>query len=226
MINTEKYLKELRSFCWENNFNPEQMQLEHLAYFADLLAKKNEKLNLVSRRDVNHVVENHIFLSAYISKFLPDKCSNFLDIGTGGGLPGIPLAIVRPEMQGVLVDSTGKKIDAVKNFLDDLKLNNAIAENCRVESPEFISKYSDTFDLIVSRSTVPLILLFRYSLPLIKNKAYIAAIKGGDLQDEFKKAEMKYKTFIKKCTVFELSYKPTNARNERDKKLILLELNK
>jgi 16S rRNA (guanine527-N7)-methyltransferase len=132
---------------------------------------------------------------------------------------------MRPEMKGVLVDSTGKKIEAVKEFVNKLKLSNVIAINDRAESPEFIFKYKESFDLVISRATVPLIILFRYALPLIKEKSFLVAIKGGDVDEEFKKAEMKYKAFIKKSTIFELYYKPSNIRNQKGKKLILLELN-
>lgn len=226
MDQQEQYLRELKVLFWENGINPDEYQLERLALFANLVVNKNNKLNLISRKDIDKIVENHIFISALISEFLPAKVSKFLDIGTGGGFPGIPLAITRPILKGVLVDSTSKKIDAVKEFVNKLKLNNVIVENSRVESEDFISKYSNSFDLVVSRATVPLIILFRYSLPLIKEKAYIAAIKGGDLNDEFKTAELKYKAHIKKSTVFELSYKPSNIRNEKGKKLVLIEINK
>ncbi len=222
----EQFLKELNSFFWENAFNPDIMKVERLAYFADLVVDKNESVNLISRRDADKIIENHIFISSYISKYIPEKCTNFLDIGTGGGFPGIPLAIVRPELKGVLVDSTTKKIDAVKEFIDKLKLGNVKAENMRVESDEFKEKYANTFDLVVSRATVPLIILFRYAIPLIKDKAYLAAIKGGNLDEEFQKAEMKYKSYIRKSTVFDLSYKPSNIRNQKGKKLVLLELHK
>jgi 16S rRNA (guanine527-N7)-methyltransferase len=211
---------------WENSLNPDEYQLERLAHFSNLVAQKNTKLNLISRKDVIKIVENHVFLSSLIAEFLPHKISRFLDIGTGGGFPGIPLAITRPVMRGVLADSTTKKIEAVKDFINKLKLNNVVAENCRVESEEFKAKYADNFDLVVSRATVPLIILFRYSLPLLKEKGYIAAVKGGDLMEEFKTAELKYKAHIKKSTLFELSYKPTNTRNEKGKKLILIEINK
>jgi 16S rRNA (guanine527-N7)-methyltransferase len=227
MIDTrDQYLKQLQAFYWDNGFNPDIMKMERLAYFADLVTEKNEKVNLISRKDISSIIENHVFLSSFISKFLPEKCTNFIDVGTGGGFPGIPLAIMRPESKGVLIDSTGKKIDAVKEFIDKLKLGNVTAVNDRVESPEFIAQYSNYFDLFISRATVPLIILFRYALPLIKEKSFLAAIKGGDIEDEFKKAELKYKPYIKKSTIFELSYKPTNVRNQKGKKLILLELNK
>ena len=222
----EIYLKELQNFCWDNGFNPEPMRNERLSFFADLIVEKNKNLNLISKRDVENIIENHIFISAYITKFFPDKLSRFLDIGTGGGFPGIPIAIMRPDFRGVLVDSTIKKIEAVKDFIDKLKLSNVVAESARVESPEFIEKYKESFDLVVSRAVVPIIILFRYSLPLVKNKAFIIAMKGGNLDEEFKKAELKYKSFIKKSTVFELAYKPTNLRNKKGKKLVVIEIQK
>lgn len=222
----EQYLRELKMLFWENSINPDEYQLERLANFAVLVSQKNSKINLISRRDIQKIIENHVFVSSYISEFIPPRVTKFLDIGTGGGFPGIPLAITRPTLRGVLADSTTKKIEAVKEFISKLKLNNVVAENLRVESEEFKRKYADSFDLVVSRATVPMLILFRYALPLIKEKAYIAAAKGGDLIEEFKNAELKYKAFIKKSTIFELAYKPSNARNEKGKKLILIEITK
>ena len=226
MKKRKDYIKELKTLFWENQINITDYQIERMAHFAELLVQKNEVVNLVSRRDVENIIENHIFISSFITEFLPASANRFLDIGTGGGLPGIPLAITKPLMRGVLVDSTGKKTDAVQGFLQKLKLGNLVVENSRVESDEFIKKHSNKFNLIVSRGTVPLIILFRYSLPLIKEKAYLAAIKGGKLEEEFKTAELKYKSHIKKSTIFDLSYKPNNIRNKKGKKIILLELTK
>jgi len=222
----DQYLKELNVFCWENGFNPEPTRTERLAYFAQLVVEKNKKINLISKRDIDSIIEKHIFISAYISKYLPEKVTKFLDIGTGGGFPGIPLAIMRPDIRGVLADSTLKKVEAVKDIIDKLKLSNVIAENHRVESEEFISRHGNSFDLIVSRATVPLIILFRYAVPLMKEKAFLFAMKGGDLSEEFSKAELKYKSYIKKSTVYDLHYKPTNIRNQKGKKLVLIELQK
>lgn len=220
----EQYLRELKMLFWENSLNPDEFQLERLANFALLVTQKNSKVNLISRRDIPKIIENHVFISALVSEYLPPKATKFLDVGTGGGFPGIPLAITRPMLKGVLVDSTAKKIEAVKDFISKLKLNNLIAENYRVESDEFLQKYSNSFDLVISRATVPLIILFRYALPLIKEKGFIISMKGGDIADEFKTAELKYKANLKKSTVFELTYKPNNVRNEKGKKLILMEI--
>lgn len=222
----EKYLRELNGFFLENGMTMDRFQVERLAHFAQLLVEKNEQINLVSRKDVDNIVENHVFLSAMVSQFVPQKVNRFIDIGTGGGLPGIPLAITHPLLRGVLVDSTGKKVNAVEDFVEKLKLSNLIAENSRVESDDFKMKYKDTFDLAISRGTVPLIILFRYAIPLLKEKSYIISVKGGNLEEEFKTAEMKYKAYIKKSTIFELAYKPGNLRNKKGKKLILLEITK
>lgn len=224
MEKEEKYLLQLKKIFWENDVHPDEYQLERMARYADLVVNKNQTVNLISRKDEDQIIENHIFISALISEFMPEKVTSFLDIGTGGGFPGIPLSIIRPMMRGVLVDSTSKKIDAVSEFIKTLKLSKLKAENSRVEDDAFKVKYAKKFDLIVSRATVPLVILFRYALPLIKDKAYIMAIKGGDLTKEFKTAETKYGAYIKKHTIIELAYKPSNGRNEKDKKLVLLEL--
>lgn len=222
----EQYLRELKQLFWANSITPNIYQLERLAHFAALLREKNETVNLISRRDIKNIIENHVFISALISEYLPDKGTKFLDIGTGGGFPGIPIAIMNQFLRGVLVDSTAKKIDAVREFISKLKLSNIVAENNRVEDEKFKEKYANSFDIVVSRATVPLIILFRYALPLVKNKAYIISVKGGKLDEEFAKAEMKYKSYIKKSTIFDLSYKPNNIRNTKGKKLIVLELSK
>ncbi len=226
MKTQKEYLKEIKSYFWENQLSISEYQIERLAHFADLVVKKNQDVNLISRKDEENIIENHIFVSTFITEYLPASVNNFLDIGTGGGFPGIPLAIIRPLMKGVLVDATGKKIDAVKEFINKLKLSNVIAENFRVESEEFIKQHKNKFDMVVSRGTVPLIVLLRYSIPLIKEKAYLLAIKGGHIDEEFNTAILKYKPHIKKSTVFELAYKPTNLRNIKGKKLILLEITK
>ena len=224
MEKENQYLIELKKIFWENDIHPSEDQLERMARYAELLVGKNKIVNLISRKDEAKVIENHIFISAFVAGYMPERVTKFLDIGTGGGLPGIPFAIMNPLLRGVLVDSTKKKIDAVSDFVKTLKLSKIKAINGRVESPEFIEEYSQKFDLIVSRATVPLVILFRYALPLIKDRAYIMAIKGGDLTEEFRTAKIKYGSYIKRHTTFELAYKPSNLRNANEKKLVLMEL--
>lgn len=225
-VTQEDLLRQIHAFYWENGQNPEITQMERLAYFADLVLDKNESVNLISRKDSDNIIENHVFISSYLTQYIPEKCTNFLDIGTGGGFPGIPLAIMMPQLKGVLIDSTKKKIEAVNEFKDKLMLNNVRTEAMRVESDEFIEKYKNSFDLIVSRATVPLIILMRYALPVIKEKAFLLSLKGGDISKEYEKMSIKYGPYIKKSTIYELHYKPSNIKNIKGKKLVLLELHK
>ena len=92
----DQYLKELNVFCWENGFNPEPTRTERLAYFAQLVVEKNKKTNLISKRDIESIVEKHVFISAYISKYLPEKVTKFLDIGTGGDFQAYRLQLCDP----------------------------------------------------------------------------------------------------------------------------------
>ncbi len=226
MTKQKEFFEELNNLFWENNLIKDSLKLERLSYFAQLVVKKNEEINLISRKDIKNIIENHVFLSALISQYVPEKASYFVDIGTGGGFPGIPVAIMKPNLKGVLVDSITKKINAVSEFVDKLKLYNVKTEKGRVESPEFIEKYKNSFNLVLSRAVVPLAVLIRYSLPIMQERATLISIKGGDLQNELKTAELKYKSNIRKSTIYELAYKPNNAKNEKGKKLITLELTK
>ena len=220
------YLREITRFFWENDEHPDNSQMEELARYAQMIVQKNQIINLISRKDTNAIIENHIWISAYISKFIPERCKHFLDIGTGGGFPGIPVAIMRPDMTGVLADSIRKKTDAVKEFADKLMLGRVTVANTRVEDPEFIARHRSSFDLVISRATDELITLVRYALPVIKQRAYLIAIKGGDMTEELATMASKYEPFIRKSTIFELHYKPTNIRNVKEKKLVMLELSK
>jgi 16S rRNA (guanine527-N7)-methyltransferase len=218
------YFKQLSALYWENGDVPEEIILERLAHFAELVVEKNHVINLISRRDIESVIENHIFISSFITKFIPERCTRFLDIGTGGGFPGIPVAITRPILRGVLVDSVKKKTDVVHGFIDKLMLTNLRVECSRVEEPEFMNKYKNSFDLIISRATVPLLMLIRYALPLMKDSACLLAMKGGELKDELKKASARYATHIRKSVVYDLHYRPNNIKNVKGKKLVFLEL--
>jgi len=147
----------------------------------------NAKINLISRTDIEHLYERHILHSLAIAKFnrfLPG--TKILDIGTGGGFPGIPLAIFFPEVQFTLVDSIGKKIKVVQDIITQLELKNAIAVCGRVETVE------GEFDYAVSRATAPLNELYRWCHTKISRKQQnaipngIICLKGGDLKEELR----------------------------------------
>ncbi len=165
-------------------------QKEHFAALQGLYSEWNEKINVISRKDIEQLYERHVVHSLAIYKFLPfQPGSKILDIGTGGGFPGIPLAIMMPDVQFHLTDSIGKKIKVVQEVADALGLKNVKAEHIRSEQVK--SKY----DFVVSRAVAELKMLLAWSngKVLKDNKNALPngliCLKGGDLKDELKEVK-------------------------------------
>lgn len=172
----EKYFPEL---------SPEQRA--RFAQLPDLYAEWNAKINVVSRQDIENLTERHVLHSLAIAKaFRFNAGAQVLDLGTGGGFPGIPLAIFFPETQFTLVDGTGKKIKVVQEVAAAIGLQNVAAMHARVEDLKMPGK----FDFVLSRGVAPLVQLLGWGQRLLKRKqshAYpngIIALKGGNLRPE------------------------------------------
>ena len=164
-----------------------QEQKEKYSKLVELYKYWNSKVNLISRKDIDNLEINHILHSLSIVKIVIFKDStSVLDVGTGGGLPGIPLAIFFPKVNFTLIDSIGKKIKVVKSICSELSINNVNAINDRVEN------HLDHYDFILSRAVTRMDNFyklvyknFRYdSSNKIKNG--IISLKGGDLDEELK----------------------------------------
>ena len=162
-------------------------QKEKYSKLVELYKYWNSKVNLISRKDIDNLEINHILHSLSIVKIVIFKDStSVLDVGTGGGLPGIPLAIFFPKVNFTLIDSIGKKIKVVKSICSELSINNVNAINDRVEN------HLDHYDFILSRAVTRMDNFyklvyknFRYdSSNKIKNG--IISLKGGDLDEELK----------------------------------------
>ncbi|MCB0465864.1 MAG: 16S rRNA (guanine(527)-N(7))-methyltransferase RsmG [Aequorivita sp.] len=163
------------------------IQKNQFEMLQELYKDWNLKINVVSRKDIDELYLRHVLHSLGISKiqpFLPD--SNILDVGTGGGFPGIPLAILYPEVQFHLVDSIGKKIKVVEEVVEGLQLKNVKPTNARVES------VSGKYDFIVSRAVAQMETFVHWVDGKIAKKSLhdrkngILYLKGGDLTEELK----------------------------------------
>lgn len=149
-----------------------------------MLLEWNKKVNLVSRKDQESVLTKHALHSLSIALFHEFKPKErVLDLGTGGGLPGIPLAIAFPETYFLLIDSIGKKINACSDMIGRLGLKNVLAQKSRADELRNVK-----FDVIVSRQVAPMPELCAWCRPLLKKGGKLLCLKGGDLEDEIGQA--------------------------------------
>ena len=156
-----------------------------------LYAEWNERVNLVSRKDMENLYERHILHSLGIAKVVQFKAgTRIVDVGTGGGFPLVPLAVLFPKCTFHGIDGTGKKITAVKGIIDGLGLTNCTAEQVRSED------HKKKYDVIVSRAVTTLPEFIRMAKPLYtKGEAQLYALKGGELADELLPLKQKYRVF-------------------------------
>ena len=184
--------------CFKINFTPLEIilkyfpdlnpdQIKSFEKLADVYKDWNTKINVVSRKDVDEIYLRHVLHSLAIGKFIQFKSgSKIIDVGTGGGFPGIPLAILFPEVQFTLVDSIAKKIKVVNEVVSALSLTNVTSINDRVE------KTTGQYDFIISRAVAAMPTFVHWTKGKIAKvskhdlKNGIIYLKGGDLTEELK----------------------------------------
>lgn len=170
-----------------------EKQKEQFTQLAEVYPFWNDQINVISRKDIESLYLKHVLHSLGIAKFITEFTpgTRILDVGTGGGFPGIPLAIMFPEVQFHLVDSIGKKIKVVRQVAAALGLTNVEADHIRAE------QLDDKYDFVVSRAVTRL----ADFAPWIRNKFEkrdkngvpngILYLKGGDLTEEIKESKLK-----------------------------------
>ena len=193
-----------------NGLKLEPQQVQTLSSYASLLQDWNAKVNLISRKDQDNLWGGHILhsLAVLLRLGLPAGLS-MLDLGTGGGLPGLPLAIARPDIHFTLLDSIRKKTAALEDIVARLPVSNIQVVNARAEEFPRTASSTSQFHIIISRAVAPLADLLKWSRGLFEKRErraveligvpgrtvvqtpFVAALKGGDLSDEIRAARLK-----------------------------------
>ena len=175
--------------------NLSEQQKTQFAALYDLYTDWNSKINVISRKDITNLYEHHVLHSLGIAKvinFTPD--TQIMDLGTGGGFPGIPLAILFPEVQFHLVDSIGKKVKVATEVANAIGLKNVTFRHCRAEEEK------RKFDFVVSRAVMPLDDLIKIIRKNIRQEQHnvlpngLICLKGGELEQET--MPVKHKTML------------------------------
>lgn len=168
--------------------NLTEQQQEQFRQLGPLYQDWNQKINVISRKDIDNIYEHHVFHSLAIAAVIRFRAnSEILDLGTGGGFPGIPLAILFPDTKFTLIDGTLKKIKVVKEVKEAIGLKNVEAMQMRAEELK-----KRRFDFVITRAVARLPQLVQWSERLLKSKHVhplpngLIALKGGRVQEEIK----------------------------------------
>jgi 16S rRNA (guanine527-N7)-methyltransferase len=213
-------LIKLWTLCSSNGIILDADMRENISRYAGELQYWNSKVNLISRKDEDNILERHILHSlSILSFFEPKQKARVIDVGTGGGLPGIPIKIARPDLFVHLIDSIGKKIKMTSMFASHTGLKNISAINTRVE--EYHQKTNEKFDLVISRAVARSTKLVRWTKHLVKKETKFIFLKGGDLTEEIEELKDEHNNL--KVEVKPLKLIGYDRFYEEDKKIILIE---
>ena len=181
------------------------IQIEQFSKLKKIYSEWNNKINIISRKDIDNIYERHILHSLVIAKFIKfNNRTTVLDLGTGGGFPGIPLSIIFPDVNFILVDSIRKKIVVVDEIINSLKLKNVKSEWSRAENLDY------KYDFLVTRAVAKMSLLIEWSKGKFNKNSNnqiangIIALKGGNVDEELKNIQQKKIVDIK--DIFDTHY--------------------
>ncbi len=204
-------MEELKKYFTQKKYE-ERKRVEELLplyreYMINIL-EWNKKINITSIREEKDFIKKHYIDSLCLLKYKEwfQPKTKVIDIGTGGGFPGIPLALFFKEVNFTLVDSVGKKIDVVKNSIEKLPLSNVTLLKERAENIGRLPLYREKYDLCVSRAVAPLLLLSEICLPLVKIGGRFISYKGEEGEGERKDAEKAIAILGGKIEIMDFSF--------------------
>ncbi|MBU3190058.1 16S rRNA (guanine(527)-N(7))-methyltransferase RsmG [Clostridium bowmanii] len=182
-----KYFDILNQASRNEGLEFNEKKYEQFMKYKDLIKEWNEKVNLTAIKEDEEIIKKHFIDSMKVFKFQGLKnAKTVIDIGTGGGFPGIPMKIIKPEINIVLLDSLNKRINFLNEVILNLQLEKIKAIHGRAEDFAQDRQYREKFDVAVSRAVANLTVLSEYCLPYVKVGGYFVAMKGPAVEEEIK----------------------------------------
>lgn len=183
-----EFCKEIEKKSSKIDINLDNEICNKLYNYMNLLLEWNEKINLTAITDEKEIILKHFIDSFTINKFI-NSGDIMLDIGTGAGFPGLPIKIIRPEVDVFLMDSLNKRINFLNEVIESLQLKNIEAFHSRAEEMAKNNKFREKFDVVTSRAVAKLNILLEYMLPYTKINGKCLCMKGPNIEEEIKEAE-------------------------------------
>ncbi len=183
-----EFCKEIEEKSSKIDINLDNEICNKLYNYMNLLLEWNEKINLTAITDEKEIILKHFIDSFTINKFI-NSGDKMLDIGTGAGFPGLPIKIIRAEVDVFLMDSLNKRINFLNEVIESLQLKNIEAFHSRAEEMAKNNKFREKFDVVTSRAVAKLNILLEYMLPYTKVNGKCLCMKGPNIEEEIKEAE-------------------------------------
>ena len=198
----------LKKATSEIGINLNDTQLDKFQKYYEILIERNKVMNLTAITEVNDVVTNHFVDTISLIKYFDLNNKKIIDVGTGAGFPGIPLAIILENTEFTLMDSLNKRINFLNDVIELCELNNVTTIHSRAEDLGRNVEYREKFDICVSRAVANLSTLLEYCIPFVKVGGSFISYKSGDVDEEIvasKSSQDKLSCIIDKKISFTLN---------------------
>lgn len=183
-------MKQLKKALEELGLPDDEITLKKFEAYRDKILEWNKMVNITAVTEPSDFTKKHFIDSLLCTKSIEyQQATEIIDIGTGGGFPGVPLAIISPEKQFVLADSLNKRLKIVDTLCQEIGINNVTVVHGRAEELGRSKRYREKFDLCVSRAVARLDVLSEYCLPFVKQNGFFLAYKGPGLDSELEKSK-------------------------------------
>lgn len=187
-MNIEEFENNIEEYLIKLNLNVTSIEKEQLYIYMNEILKWNEKINLTAIKEENEFIVKHFIDSLTINKYL-QRYQDIIDIGTGAGFPGIPLAIANKNKKFLLIDSVNKKLNVIKDINKKLKLNNVNIIHTRAEDLANKEAYREKYDVATTRAVSGIPTILEYMLPFLKIGGQAICMKGPNYEEELNESK-------------------------------------